>query len=565
MTSPCEFCRDGEFPIAVFLTYSFDPLFFERIPWGDLRIGGSRRIIVAADAGQVAEAMRKCAGQVVHLGRNYALAETVLTNTFHPKLIARLSSKGGRVWVGSGNLTYTGWGGNSELATSWSIGPGEEDKGAWLDGLLDVVAGSVRSTTFADQVRAIRGEAAWLTSRPASPSPAPVLVGHRGAPLAPQVAARWRGRRFTEVKILTGSTDEGGAFLSWAQQKFGVERATICVTPEYASFTAVALGKLGVKVGIIPAGSNKAMHAKFYWFSGPDGPACLVGSANCSAAAWLADGAGANVELMAVYDRPRAKDFGAVLSKFDAKVIPPKEAFANAKAKPSENDSSSSGRYRLVSLRLRSHRIVEALIDPAPPAEAEITLRVRSDPRDLRLTLVRQAQHYAGELPPEFSYGSVTPFAAAEIRLKETIFVTDLRWIDNDALLSRASAVRTLEKSLEDISSRVIFGADRLRIMEAVHAVVAHLLTPSQQVFANSPAHGPRARSGAGRAESQPNTRAGERDPIPAVDPVAMVRSLHDLEFKDLLRIRRKLPLLLRPPRRGDEAALRPGRTNGRN
>jgi hypothetical protein len=32
MTSPCEFCRDGEFPIAVFLTYSFDPLFFERIP-----------------------------------------------------------------------------------------------------------------------------------------------------------------------------------------------------------------------------------------------------------------------------------------------------------------------------------------------------------------------------------------------------------------------------------------------------------------------------------------------------------------------------------------------------
>ena len=140
MTSPCEFCRKGEFPVAVFLTYSFDPLFFERIPWGHLRLGGTRRIIVAADAGQVAEAMRKCAGQVVHLGRNYVLAETVLTSTFHPKLIARLSSKGGRVWLGSGNLTYTGWGGNSELATSWSIGPGEDDHGAWLDDLLDVVA-----------------------------------------------------------------------------------------------------------------------------------------------------------------------------------------------------------------------------------------------------------------------------------------------------------------------------------------------------------------------------------------------------------------------------------------
>jgi hypothetical protein len=40
--------------------------------------------------------------------------------------IARLSAKGGRVF-GSGNLTYTGWGGNDELATSWPIGPQEEE------------------------------------------------------------------------------------------------------------------------------------------------------------------------------------------------------------------------------------------------------------------------------------------------------------------------------------------------------------------------------------------------------------------------------------------------------
>ena len=353
--------------------------------------------------------------------------------------------------------------------------------------------------------------------------------------------------------------------MRWAQQTFGVERASICVTPEYASFTAEALGKLSVKVGIIPAGSDKAMHAKFYWFSGPDGPACLVGSANCSAAAWLADGAGANVELMAVYDEPQAKDFGAILSKFDAKVIPPKEAFANAKAKPPEDESSSAPRYRLVSLRLRSHRIVEALIDPSPPAAAEVTLRVRNDQRDLRLTLVRQAQHYAGEVPTEFSYGSVTLFAVAQIRLQKISFVTDLRWIDSDALLSRASAVRTLEKSLEDISSRVIFGADRVRIMEAVHAVVAHLLTPTQQVFASGPTPSARARFGADRTESQPDTWAEERQPIPAVDPVAMVRSLHDLDSEDSLRIRPNLSVLLRPPRRGDEAALRPGRTNERS
>ncbi len=71
MISARQFCRESEFPIAVFLTYSFDPLFFERIPWADLGIGGSRRIVVAADAGQVVEAMHRCIGQIAYLGRRY--------------------------------------------------------------------------------------------------------------------------------------------------------------------------------------------------------------------------------------------------------------------------------------------------------------------------------------------------------------------------------------------------------------------------------------------------------------------------------------------------------------
>jgi hypothetical protein len=547
MTSPCEFCRDGEFPIAIFLTYSFDPLFFERIPWGDLRIGGARRVIVAADAGEVADAMRRCAGQVVHLGRNYSLAETVLTNTFHPKLIARLSSKGGRVWVGSGNLTYTGWGGNSELATSWAIGPEEADNGSWLDDLLNVVADSVRSTTFADQIRAVRKEAAWLTRRPASAGPSPVVVGRRGSPLAPQIAARWHGRRFKELKILTGSTDEGGAFLRWAKQTFGVERVSICATPEHASFNAEALTSLGLKIGIIPADPKKVMHAKFYWFSGPDGPACLTGSPNCSAAAWLVDGAGANVELVAVYDEPRANDFGAVLATFDRQAITPKEAFANSTSKPLAHEASSEPRYRIVSLRLRSHRIVEALIDPVLPATADVSLLMHSESGDLEITLFKQAQHYAGELPPEFSFGPVTPFASALIRVQKTTFTTDSRWVDSDVLLSRAALTRSLEKSLEDISNRVIFSADRQRILEAVHAVAAHLLAPSQQIFTSGQANNSRSPARGDRSPTKEGDQEDKHEAAPPVDPVAMVRSLHDLDSKGYAQFGASLPLFSGP------------------
>src|SRR5262245_37242863 len=115
MISAREFCRERDFPVTIFVTYSFHPLFFERVPLSDLEIGGSRRILIGADAGQVQEAMRESLDQLAFLGRRYVLAETVSTNTFHPKLIARLSPKGGRIWVGSGNLTYPGWGGHQEL------------------------------------------------------------------------------------------------------------------------------------------------------------------------------------------------------------------------------------------------------------------------------------------------------------------------------------------------------------------------------------------------------------------------------------------------------------------
>jgi hypothetical protein len=141
--------------IEAVLTYFFDPLFFERVPLTDLDKGGSRRILVVADGSQAREAIKHCVGQLVHLGRRYVLAETVRPNTFHPKLIVRLSAKGGRIWLGSGNLTYAGWGGNCEVASAWPIGPQELDKGAWLRPLLDRAARATRSASCSAELEKV--------------------------------------------------------------------------------------------------------------------------------------------------------------------------------------------------------------------------------------------------------------------------------------------------------------------------------------------------------------------------------------------------------------------------
>jgi len=519
MISVREFCREGDFPIAVFLTYSFDPLFFERIPWADLAIGGSRRILVVADATQAAEAVRRSIGQLAYLGRRYVLAEAALANAFHPKLIARLSAEGGRVWLGSGNLTYTGWGGNHELATSWPIGPREDDKGIWLDQLLSSLPTIVRSTSFEDQLRSIRNEARWLISSPASAENSSILFAIPGRPLAPQLAARWAGRRFDTLKLCTGSTDTGASFLAWASRTFGVKRAIVCLTPANASFDVTKLALLPMDIRIVKANPSKMMHAKFYWFSGPEGAAAVVGSANCSAAAWF----GGNAELLVVYDNATEAEHRSALIAFRRPALTPTKALAGVLRIAVQEGRDVQPAFRLVSFRLRSGRAIEVVLDPQPNASAQVTLLIQREVRDLAIRLIAHREgSFIGRLPTDFVVALTTTFGIVEVVSDGTRYITEPRWLDNDLQLERANTIRTFDQHLRDLSRQSLFNSDHQRILEAIHAVSAQLLKASEQPIGLS-AQPHQQGAASGEALDSKHDRA-------AVNPAAMVRSLSDLK-----------------------------------
>jgi hypothetical protein len=85
MISARKFCQEPGYPVTIFLTYSFDPLFFERIALDDLSMGGTRRILILADAGEIAETMKRCIGQVFYIGRKYTLAEAAPRTSSIPR------------------------------------------------------------------------------------------------------------------------------------------------------------------------------------------------------------------------------------------------------------------------------------------------------------------------------------------------------------------------------------------------------------------------------------------------------------------------------------------------
>lgn len=527
MISARKFCQEPGYPVTIFLTYSFDPLFFERIALDDLGIGGTSRILILADANEIAEAMNRCIGQVFYVGRKYTLAESSAANLFHPKMITRLSPQGGRIWVGSGNLTYTGWGGNHELATAWSIGPGTEDRGAWLRDVLRSVGTVTRSESFHAQIESVLSSIPWLREAADAAVQSPILLGMPGRPLAPQLARRWEGRHFTTVNIYTGSTDVDGAFLRWAHTAFGVRTATVCLTPSFASFDAKHLAKLPMEVRFVARDPTRRVHAKLYWFSGPEGDAAVMGSANCSAAAWLANGDNGNVELITVYDTPARAAFAPILSDFKGEKLLPKDVLT-APVAPMEppGEAESGPSYRITSLRLRaSGRIIEAVIEPLRES-VEATLIINTKRDVFRVAMKLSGPRFVGRLSQEMSLGADAVFATIEIVSSSGVVTTAPRWIDNDRAIENAACDRDIDPNLKAFEGRGFGGASEQRIMAAIYAISSSLLnfeTPDLLTLPNE-------RNGAGIPKAGDGVVVQPAGPI---DPSTLTYSLDDHTSKD--------------------------------
>lgn len=513
--NPRIFCREPGYPRAIALTYSFDPLFFERIILRDLWCGGTGDITIVGDHNELQEAISRYAGQFIFLGNKYLLTSAETSGNFHPKLLLRVGPDGARMLLGTGNLTFCGWGGNKEIGLDLKFVATDPQSAEIVNNVLDHIEPYLTTDTAREALVRLR-DYPWLINRDDSVDHA-LMLTRPNESLATQLLARWPSRQFDRMMVFTGSTDEKGGFVNWCQKQFGIVECIVAVSPENASFLQQEIDKLSVAVSLAPFRGSQRLHAKFYWFDGPDGPAAIVGSANCSTAAWLlAPRNNGNVEAVYVYDHPSAEDFTDILKLF------PKERESVTRVeslKPEKSEPVIVSPYQLRSIALlRGEGQVEVNFNCSLPEHATVTL---IGPDDLSISLFPKEKHlWGGTIAETNPWPENTPLARIVIETEDEVHQPPVHWVDDLDSINRASQVKQILSSFG--------GLTRSKTSSEHEKVVSDLAMVSSSLFTESASFiDPQLR----RRPQDDTTSQKQSEPV---KPEDLIKSLNDLEVKDV-------------------------------
>lgn len=518
-----ELCQIRGYPVVLLTTYNFDPLFFERVVMTDLLAGGARRVTVLADAEQAHEAIGQARGQLLLLGRKYRVIPISAGGAFHPKICVRLGQQGAIVACGSHNLSRSGWlgrtpedkgSGNREVSVAWRVEPGSPSAADLrsvllsLSKLIDIPASRWPVTEMLDTP--------WLAdARPhGSRNWSWVVTGVDGT-LADVLENRWRGRQFNRLRLVTGSTDDRGAMIRWAARTFGVRQAVVEVDLDRCGFTTSLLKGIPADLRLSRMNGHPRTHLKVALFESSTGCAAVLGSANCSGAAWLrpADQSG-NIESVLIFDKCESASFRGLFRKWrDGGKDWSKLDLAQP---PAKTDTKPTPGRQLKQIQLlKGEKRLLATLSPSPHADEQVIAVLGGQ----RVCLHRSPPEgvWVGTLAAPVA-DIATPFAWVEIG--DSAGPTNAVWVDDTDSLDQAVDWRMPLRAIRDLSQHA--ASDGYRALLNDLRLLSETILNKTEEFPDS-LHG--------EHQKTPNSPGAPARPL---EPGALIRSLSELRDKPL-------------------------------
>lgn len=342
------------FEAALLLTFGAYFPFVEEVIWRRLRASGCHYVVVLMDSGQLALELGDKLRRPTGAGRRYGLLPIVCRNAFHPKVALLVGPKNARVLIGSHNLTMSGFMRNREVTNVIDVGGPKDRVGAaavvevlefctaWGSSLAPPLKRAIED--FRNVCRTYLG-----------PSPEGTEVDVIGSrPDGPSLWQRVRRRLPDAVKrvaILGPFFDQELAFVRRVMEDLRPEELTIGVDPETVSFPGNTKRlPRGVRVvdahDLDPGHEGRGyLHAKAILIQGDSKQVLITGSANPSAAAWLAPAGSRNAEIVVVRHLAArsTEDLGLARLWKEREVAP--RVLAKMRTRPERADGSKGASH----------------------------------------------------------------------------------------------------------------------------------------------------------------------------------------------------------------------------
>jgi hypothetical protein len=300
----------GGFEASLVTTFNCYFPFYEEVVLRRLTSKGIRHNVLLMDAGQCSQAVSQHPPLLA--GRYYSLLPMRVSGAFHPKVVLLAGKKKGSLFIGSHNLTLSGYGYNRELTNFFQYFDDKDEaslecfRSAWQQ-----INGWLKSQKqlplhVSKMVQKVGSFAPWLTPSPQRGTQYAVLSSQPNSPsLLEQLLERIDGQ--VEKIIISGAFfDNELEFIkvicsnfAQAEITIGVDPATVQMPkkrPHFSKARFVDSSSIGTD------GDKKVggyLHAKFVLFKQINGKVILIsGSANPSAPAWLEKGISKNIEMV---------------------------------------------------------------------------------------------------------------------------------------------------------------------------------------------------------------------------------------------------------------------------
>ncbi len=314
-----KFCIEPGYSHFIGMTYNIDLQFFDSIVLRDLLNAGTTKILILCDANPLQQSLARISSELDSLGKEYILQPVNLNNgAFHPKLYLKICSEGAIIFLGSGNLSFGGAGGNKEIYTVWNIKSENQYILNEIVSIAEEYSSNELARNYLDDIRNTFG----IVKKGTNKASQPFAMSSSSANLSTILKTRWAGRTFEKLTIFTGSTDEKGAFINWCHKQFNIQECVLIANEYNISFEKNILNKIPVNIHFGFPDPSEHFHGKIYMFENKDDLALICGSANCSAAAWLSQtNNGGNVEAINIYDKVDKTSLKHIYSKIPQKVI----------------------------------------------------------------------------------------------------------------------------------------------------------------------------------------------------------------------------------------------------